>query len=62
MLEIVKVINSGTKYTDKKGREHTQINYYVVVNNQFIAIRPAFKEGYGKLDLVCRVVKNGIKE
>jgi len=59
MLEVVKVINVGVKYTDKKGKAHTQVNYYLVVNNQYIAIRPSFKEGYGKLDLVCRVVCNG---
>lgn len=62
MIEVVKVVNSGVKYTDKKGKEHTQINYYLVVNNQYIAFRPAFKEGYGKLDLIARVVKNGSKD
>ena len=58
-LEVVKVINESEKYTDKKGKEHVQTNYYVVVNGNFIAIRPSFKEGYSKLDLVAKVVRNG---
>lgn len=61
-LEIVKVVNSGVKYKSKKGKEYTQVNYYIVVNGNYIAIRPAFALGYKQLDLLARVVKNGSKE
>lgn len=59
MLEVVKVINENEKYVDKKGKEHIQVNYYLVVNDNYIAIRPSFAQGYGKLDLIARVVRNG---
>lgn len=60
-LKLVKVVSDDT-YTDKKGYEHKKINYYLVVNGQYIAIRPSFHEGYGKLDLVANVVKHGNKD
>ena len=58
-LKVVKVINESEKYTDKKGKEHVRTNYYLVVNGNYIAIRPSFAEGYAKLDLIAIVVKNG---
>lgn len=58
-LKVVKVINESEKYTDKKGKSHVRTNYYLVVNGNYIAIRPSFSEGYGKLDLVANVVRNG---
>lgn len=57
--KVVKVINESERYTDKKGKEHVQTNYYLVVNNNYIAIRPSFKDGYNKLDLIAEVVRNG---
>lgn len=58
-LKVVKVINLDEKYTDKKGKEHVKTNYYLVVNGNYIAVRPSFKDGYAKLDLVAEVVRNG---
>ena len=58
-IEVVKVINESEKYVDKKGKEHVQTNYYLVVNNNYIAIRPSFKDGYARLDLIANCVKNG---
>lgn len=57
-FRIVKVISKDT-YKDSKGREHQKTNYYLVVNEQYVAIRPSFADGYGKLDLVAEVVRNG---
>lgn len=58
-LEIVKIINLDKKYEDKKGKQHACVNYYLVIGNTYVAIRPAFSKGYTQLDLVARVVKNG---
>lgn len=58
-IKIVKVIHLDEKYKDVSGREHTQTNYYVVINGQYVAIRPSFKDGYSRLDLVADVVRNG---
>lgn len=58
-LRVVKVINEGSVYTDNKGKEHVRTNYYLVINGQYLAFRPSFSDGYGKLDLIAEVVKNG---
>lgn len=58
-IKVVKVIREGETYTDKNGKEHTLTNYYVVVNGNYIAIRPSFKDGYNRLDLIAEVVRNG---
>lgn len=57
-LRIVKVINMGETYVDKNGKEHIATNYYVVCNDNYIAVRPSFKDGYRQLDLIANVVKN----
>ena len=59
-MKLVKLINKGKKYTDKKGREHVSVNYYLVLdNNKWVAIRPSFKQGYAFLEAVSEVIKNG---
>jgi len=57
-MKVVKIVSKDT-YKDGKGREHQKTNYYLVINDVFVAIRPSFSEGYGKLDLVAEVVRNG---
>ena len=59
-MKLVKIINSDKKYTDKNGKTHVSVNYYVVLdNNKWVAIRPSFKQGYSFLDAVSEVIKNG---
>ena len=57
-IEVVKVINVGDTYTAKNGKKYTNINYYLVVNGTWVAIRPSFSGGYKTLDVISRVVKN----
>lgn len=58
-LEIVKVVNVSKTYTAKNGKTYTNVNYYVVFNGTWVAIRPSFKGGYKALDLMARRVVNG---
>lgn len=60
-LEVVKIVNLDRKYEDKNGKTHASVNYYLVIENTYVAIRPAFSKGYTQLDLIARVVKNGSK-
>lgn len=63
-IEIVKVVNVGDTYTAKNGKQYTNINYYLVVNGTWVAIRPSFSGGYKTLDVIARKVTNtkGAKE
>lgn len=58
-LKVVKVINNDKKYKDSKGNEHTSVNYYLVSGSCWISIRPSFSKGYGQLDVLAEVRKNG---
>lgn len=60
-LKVVKVINLDKKYLDSAGKEHTSVNYYLVINNCYVAIRPSFSKGYTQLDTIAEIVKNGSK-
>lgn len=56
-LKIVKIVDkTKEKYVAKNGKEYTSVNYYVVFNGTYIAIRPTFKDGYTKLDLVSEEI------
>lgn len=59
-MKLVKLVNKDKKYTDKQGKQHVSVNYYLVLdNNKWVAIRPSFKQGYSFLDAIAEVVKNG---
>lgn len=58
-LKVIKIVNKGKTYLDKKGKEHCQINYYLVINNTWVPIRPSFSKGYTQLDLVAERRVNG---
>lgn len=58
-IKIIKVVNKSKTYQDKNGKSHPQVNYYIVVNNSWIAFRPSFSKGYTQLDLVCETRVNG---
>lgn len=58
-VRIMKLVNKKKTYLDKKGKEHSQVNYYIVVNNTWIAFRPSFSKGYTQLDLVAETRVNG---
>lgn len=58
-LRIVKRVNKDKVYVDEKGKERCSVNYYLVVNGNYIAIRPSFHKGYYMLDTIAEVVKNG---
>lgn len=60
--KVVKRIDYNNIYKDKKGKERPSIDYYLVINGNYVAIRPCFAKGYVALDLVSEVVKNGSKE
>lgn len=61
-LKVEKVVNLDRKYKDKEGKEHTSVNYYLMINNSRVAIRPCFSKGYVQLDLVCETIINGKSE
>lgn len=61
-LRVIKRVNLNEKYEDKQGKSHCSVDYYLSINNQWVAIRPAFSKGYTQLDMVALVVKNGSKE
>lgn len=58
-LKVVKIVNLDKKYKDASGKERTSVNYYLVINGNFVAIRPAFAKGYTQLDTICETIKNG---
>ena len=58
-LKVVKVINTEKKYVDNNGKERVSCNYYLVVNGNYVAIRPSFAKGYISLDTIAEVIKNG---
>lgn len=61
-LKVVKVINLDKVYTDKDGKQHTSVNYYLVNGECWIPIRPSFAKGYGQLDVLADVVRQGGKD
>lgn len=58
-IKVVKIVNLDKTYEDEKGKTHASVNYYLVINDTYVAIRPSFSKGYTQLDLVATVVKNG---
>lgn len=59
-MKIIKRVNLNEKYKAKNGKEYTQVNYYIELDNgSWVAIRPIFSEGYDKLDAVAQRVVNG---
>lgn len=58
-IKVVKIVNKGKTYIDEKGKERTNVNYYLVINNCYVAIRPSFSKGYAQLDTIAEVVING---
>lgn len=61
-LKVVKVVNLNKTYTDKNYKEHTCVNYYLVNGECWIPIRPSFSKGYGQLDVIAEVIKQGAKD
>lgn len=61
-IKLVKVVNKGKTYLDKNGKERTDVNYYVVFNGVYIAIKPCFSKGYSQLDMFAEKVINGSKD
>ena len=58
-MEIIKIINKSKKYVAKNGREYTQTNYYVKLDNgEYVSIRPSFLKGYTQLDTIAQVIYN----
>lgn len=55
-LRIVR-LDRGDTYVDKNGKERPNVNYYIVVNDTWVPIRPSFSQGYSTLDLICEKVK-----
>lgn len=49
---IAKIVSDKT-YVDKNNVERKWVNYYVVINGKWLAIRPSFAEGYNSLDTIC---------
>lgn len=58
-LNLVKIVDKDKTYTDKNGKQHCSVNYYVVVDQTYIAVRPCFSKGYTQLDMVCETRING---
>lgn len=58
-MKVVKIVNKDKKYEAKNGKFYTSCNYYLVVNGNYICIRPSFAKDYGKLDLFAEKVVNG---
>lgn len=58
-IELVKVVNKDKKYLSSDGKERVSVNYYVVCNGTYIAVRPSFSKGYYQLDMFCKKVVNG---
>lgn len=58
-MELVKIINTDRKYKAKNGKEYVSCNYYLVINGNYVAIRPCFKKSYYALDVVATLIKNG---
>lgn len=58
-LKVVKRVNKAKTYVDEKGKERLSVNYYLVVNGNYIAIRPSFHKGYYQLDTIAETVING---
>lgn len=58
-VKVVKIVNKGKTYIDEKGKERTSVNYYLVINNCYVAIRPSFSKGYTQLDTIAEVIVNG---
>ncbi len=58
-MEIIKIINKSNKYVAKNGKEYTQTNYYVKLENgEYVAIKPSFAKGYTQLDTIAKVIYN----
>lgn len=55
-IKVVKIVDKTKKYKAKNGKEYTSVNYYVVVNDKYIAIRPSFKDGYTQLDVIAEEI------
>ena len=50
MLKFMKLLKKLVKYTNDKGEEKSTYNFYLVFDNgSKIAIKPTFKEDFGKL-------------
>lgn len=59
-MKVVKVVNLDKKYQARNGKEYTQVNYYLVLDNgNYVGIRPSFSKGYTALDSIAEMVKNG---
>ena len=61
-LKLVKILNKGKKYLDKNGRERTEVNYYLVANGVYIAVKPCFSKGYVQFDMLSELIVNGSKD
>lgn len=58
-MKLVKVVNKDKKYLASNGKEYTQCNYYIVLdNNQWLAVKPCFKNEYAKFDTICEIIIN----
>lgn len=58
-MQVVKVVDKTKKYVDKNGKERVSVNYYLILDNKkWLAIRPAFGQGYVVLDSIAEVLKN----
>lgn len=58
-IEVVKVVDKNKTYKAKNGKVYTNVNYYIVFNGTWVAIRPSFKGGYSSLDMISRKIVNG---
>lgn len=55
-LRIVKKVHKNEKYVAKNGKEYTNVNYYLVIGNSWLAFKPSFSKGYILLDSVAEVL------
>lgn len=48
----MELVRKTHTYVDKENKTKTGVNYYLVVNGNWIAIKPSFTSDYKKLQMV----------